>query len=183
MAPHSSRPGSARPAEGQMRGGTGPFGRSAIPDVSDPASSVCICRSCARPGLLVSSQNTGTPCMNHWFRPTAPLLCFFHSLGSPSTTRAEPTPPPTTSTSNWLRPGSEPKARIRDWARPDNSCVRRAANGDRRNCLPVAAGQWSPRLVTPPATEDDIAAHTHCISRRPRSGGSLCPRTTRGQSP
>lgn len=27
-------------------------------------ASVCICRSCARPGLLVSSQNAGTPCMD-----------------------------------------------------------------------------------------------------------------------
>jgi hypothetical protein len=48
----------------------------------------------------------------------------------------------------------------------------------------LATEQWCPRPVTAaPTTEDDIAVPTHCISPRPRSGASHCPRTTRGHSP
>jgi hypothetical protein len=49
--------------EGQMRGGTRRRGEVARARGASGAacSSVCICRSCARPGQPVSGQNTGTP--------------------------------------------------------------------------------------------------------------------------
>jgi hypothetical protein len=68
---------------------------------------------------------------------------------------------------------------------PGTAAYERAKkNTDKEGIDWLATEQWCPRPVTAaPTTEDDIAVPTHCISPRPRSGASHCPRTTRGHSP
>jgi hypothetical protein len=55
----SSRPGSARPGEGRVCGGTRRRGGARG---ARSCQLCCICRSCAQSGLLVSVPKAGTPC-------------------------------------------------------------------------------------------------------------------------